>query len=150
MLQLCFTPGERAPGTHCIGGWVGPRAGLDAEVRIRILCTCQGSNPGCPVHSQTLYWLSYSVWRVKFIFCLCYSPYGNCNTECVMWYWVSVKMCHVEYGARLCSDRMCATSLLAATLSTYEENLEWWATAVEQRFPICDLNKELQVFWIVL
>jgi hypothetical protein len=27
-----FTPGERAPGTHCIGGWVGPRAGLGAEV----------------------------------------------------------------------------------------------------------------------
>jgi hypothetical protein len=25
-----FTPWERAPGTHCIGGWVGPRAGLDA------------------------------------------------------------------------------------------------------------------------
>ena len=23
-----FTPGER-PGTHCIGDWVGPRAGLD-------------------------------------------------------------------------------------------------------------------------
>jgi hypothetical protein len=22
----CFTPEERAPGTHCIGGWVGPRA----------------------------------------------------------------------------------------------------------------------------
>jgi hypothetical protein len=20
----CFTPGERAPGTHWIGGWVGP------------------------------------------------------------------------------------------------------------------------------
>jgi hypothetical protein len=28
-----FTPGERAPGTHCTGGRVGPRAGLDAEVR---------------------------------------------------------------------------------------------------------------------
>jgi hypothetical protein len=25
-----FTPRERAPGTHWIGGWVGPRAGLDA------------------------------------------------------------------------------------------------------------------------
>jgi hypothetical protein len=25
----CFTPGKRAPGTHWIGGWVGPRAGLD-------------------------------------------------------------------------------------------------------------------------
>jgi hypothetical protein len=24
-----FTPGEKAPGTHYIGGWVGPRAGLD-------------------------------------------------------------------------------------------------------------------------
>jgi hypothetical protein len=25
-----LTPaGERAPGTHCIGGWMGPRAGLD-------------------------------------------------------------------------------------------------------------------------
>jgi hypothetical protein len=25
----CFTPGERAPGTHWIGGWVDLRAGLD-------------------------------------------------------------------------------------------------------------------------
>jgi hypothetical protein len=24
-----FTPGERASGIHWIGGWVGPRAGLD-------------------------------------------------------------------------------------------------------------------------
>jgi hypothetical protein len=24
-----FTPGERTPGTHWIGGWVDPRAGLD-------------------------------------------------------------------------------------------------------------------------
>jgi hypothetical protein len=24
-----FTPGERAPGSHWIGGWVDPRAGLD-------------------------------------------------------------------------------------------------------------------------
>jgi hypothetical protein len=25
----CFTPGERAPGTHWIGGWVDLRASLD-------------------------------------------------------------------------------------------------------------------------
>jgi hypothetical protein len=25
-----FTLVEVAPGTHCMGGWVGPRAGLDA------------------------------------------------------------------------------------------------------------------------
>jgi len=27
-----FTPRERAPSTHWIGGWVGPRAGLDRSV----------------------------------------------------------------------------------------------------------------------
>jgi len=24
-----FTPRERTPSTHCIGGWVGPEVGLD-------------------------------------------------------------------------------------------------------------------------
>jgi hypothetical protein len=48
-------PGERAPGTHCTGGLVGPRAGLDAEVRGKTLCFCRGSNPGRPLRSQTLY-----------------------------------------------------------------------------------------------
>jgi hypothetical protein len=24
-----FTPGRFTPGTHCIGGWMDPRAGLD-------------------------------------------------------------------------------------------------------------------------
>jgi hypothetical protein len=33
---LC--PGERTPGTHWAGGWVGRRAGLDTEVRGKILC----------------------------------------------------------------------------------------------------------------
>jgi len=28
-----FTPGERVPGTRRVGGWVGPRAGLDAVVK---------------------------------------------------------------------------------------------------------------------
>jgi hypothetical protein len=31
-------PGERTPSTHWIGGWVGPRAGLDAGART---ATCQ-------------------------------------------------------------------------------------------------------------
>jgi hypothetical protein len=44
-----FTPGERTPGTHCTGGWVGPRAGLDADARGKILCPCRGSNPDRPV-----------------------------------------------------------------------------------------------------
>jgi hypothetical protein len=31
-----FTPRERAPGTHWIGGWVGPRAILDTVVKRKI------------------------------------------------------------------------------------------------------------------
>jgi hypothetical protein len=31
-----FTPRERAFGTHCIGGWMGPRGGLDAMVKRKI------------------------------------------------------------------------------------------------------------------
>jgi hypothetical protein len=46
-------------GTHWIRGWVGPRAGLDAEARRKILCPCRWSNPDRPARSQTLYWLSY-------------------------------------------------------------------------------------------
>jgi len=30
-----FTPGVRAPGTHWLGNWVGPRAGLDAVEKKR-------------------------------------------------------------------------------------------------------------------
>jgi hypothetical protein len=29
-----FTPGEGAPGTHWVGGWVGPRTGLDDLLKI--------------------------------------------------------------------------------------------------------------------
>jgi hypothetical protein len=37
-------PQEWLPRTHCTGGWVDPRAGLDTEVRERISCPCRGSN----------------------------------------------------------------------------------------------------------
>jgi hypothetical protein len=57
-----FTPGGRAPGTHWIGGWVGPRAGLDYMEKRKFLTL-----PGLelrplrrPARSQSLYRLSYS------------------------------------------------------------------------------------------
>jgi hypothetical protein len=40
-----FTPRERATGTHWIGGWVGPRAGLDAVVKRKIPSPCRDSMP---------------------------------------------------------------------------------------------------------
>jgi hypothetical protein len=40
-----FTPRERSPGTHWIGGWVGPRAGLDAVVKRKIPYPLPGLKP---------------------------------------------------------------------------------------------------------
>jgi hypothetical protein len=40
-----FTPRKRAPGTHWIGGWVGPRAGLD-DVEKRKVLPLLGIEPG--------------------------------------------------------------------------------------------------------
>jgi hypothetical protein len=40
-----FSPGERTLCTHCTGGWVGPRAGLDTEARGKILSPLPGIEP---------------------------------------------------------------------------------------------------------
>jgi hypothetical protein len=40
-----FAPRERAPGTHWIGGWVGPRAGLNTVVKRKIPSPRRESNP---------------------------------------------------------------------------------------------------------
>jgi hypothetical protein len=43
--MVSFTPRERNPGTHWIEVWVGPRAGLDAVMKGKILSLCRNSNP---------------------------------------------------------------------------------------------------------
>jgi hypothetical protein len=62
MPRLRFTPRESTRGTHCTGGWVGPRASLNTEARGKILSPLPGiepRSPGRPSRSQTLYSLSY-------------------------------------------------------------------------------------------
>jgi hypothetical protein len=44
-----FTARERAPGSHWIGGWVGPRAVLDAVVKRKIPSSCRESNLRIPI-----------------------------------------------------------------------------------------------------
>jgi hypothetical protein len=56
-----FTLGERAPGIHVIGGWVGPRVGLD-DVEKRKFWTLPGLEIeplGLPARNQSPYRLSY-------------------------------------------------------------------------------------------
>jgi hypothetical protein len=43
-----FTHRERAPGVHWTGGWVGPRAVLDAVVKREIPSPRWESNPRTP------------------------------------------------------------------------------------------------------
>jgi hypothetical protein len=49
----CFTPGERGPGTHWLGGWVDPRTGLN-EMEKRKFLTLPGLELR-PARSQSLY-----------------------------------------------------------------------------------------------
>jgi hypothetical protein len=55
----CFgriTPGERAPGTHWKGGWMGPRTGLDDMKRKFLTLTGLELRPLCrPARNQSLY-----------------------------------------------------------------------------------------------
>jgi len=44
------------PGTHCIGGWVVPRAGLDGCGKCRLSAI---RSPDRPARSESLYRLSY-------------------------------------------------------------------------------------------
>jgi hypothetical protein len=46
--QAALPPRDKAPGTHWIGGWVGPRAGLDTVVKRKILSLRRESDPDHP------------------------------------------------------------------------------------------------------
>jgi hypothetical protein len=64
-----FTPGERSPGTHWIGGWVDPRADLD-DVEKRKFLTLQEIELrplSRPVRNQSLYRLRYPASSVRLI-----------------------------------------------------------------------------------
>jgi hypothetical protein len=51
-----FTPRERAPSTYWIGGWVDPRAVLDAAVQRKIPNPRRESNPRTPIVQPVAQW----------------------------------------------------------------------------------------------
>jgi hypothetical protein len=65
-----FTLGERAPGTHWIGGWMGPRTGLDVQKKTLLTLPGLELRPlGLPAPTQSLYQLRYPgssyEWTIK-------------------------------------------------------------------------------------
>jgi hypothetical protein len=63
-----FAPGERTPGTHCTGGWMGPRAGLDTEVRGKILSPLPGIEPRPPGRPAVARHYNDSATRLTMVF----------------------------------------------------------------------------------
>jgi hypothetical protein len=61
-----FTPRERAPGTYCIGGWVGTRAVLDALVKRKIPSPHPESNPRTPIVQPVAQ--RYTDWAITALF----------------------------------------------------------------------------------
>jgi hypothetical protein len=58
-------PTERVPGTHWIGGWVDPRAVLDAVVKKKIPSPRRESNPDLqPVAQRYTYWTTTAVLKL--------------------------------------------------------------------------------------
>jgi hypothetical protein len=62
----CFTPRERALGTHWIGGWVGPGAVLDPVVKRKIPSPRLESNPRTPI--PQLVAQRYTDWAITALF----------------------------------------------------------------------------------
>ena len=62
MLFLLY-PRER-PGTHCTGGWVDLRVGLNSMEK---LTSTRIGSLDSPAHSEALYQSHHSVWRYGFI-----------------------------------------------------------------------------------
>jgi hypothetical protein len=70
---VVLTPGERAPGTHWIGGWVEPRASLD-DVEDRKFLTLQGLKLWPlvrPARSKLLYYQGSAPPKIGTIIVVC-------------------------------------------------------------------------------
>jgi hypothetical protein len=81
-----FSPGERTPGTHCTGGWVGPRDGLDTEATGEILSPLPGiepRSPGRPDRRQTLYWLRYT--HLYYVLIQYSKTWSKCLSKYLQW-----------------------------------------------------------------
>jgi hypothetical protein len=69
-------PPRKGPGTHCIGGWVGPRAGVDRCGKSRPQRDSI-SGPSSPQRIEVLGW--ETMWKTACSKTACSRPGRNCQ-----------------------------------------------------------------------
>jgi hypothetical protein len=77
-----FTPRERAPGTHWIAGWVGPRTGLDTVSKRKI--------PRTPIIQPVV--SCYTDWAILITWSLCIQIMYNLLNAFVMSYFICLNI----------------------------------------------------------
>jgi hypothetical protein len=85
-----ITPKERAPGTHWIGGWVGPRAVLDAVAKREIPSHRRQWNPRTPIVQSVAQ--RYTDWAITALF-------SHLTGYILNYYWCAVSLeSHSSFG----------------------------------------------------
>jgi hypothetical protein len=130
-----FTSGERAPGTHWIGGWVGLRAGLD-DVEERKFLTLPGlelRSLGHPARSQSLYRLRYPgscSWYKSIVHVQHY--------EIILIYCINFIGNHIillrHYAFLICLPSFCSTCLFLFLLKIFA--WKWYTNQILQTYEI--------------
>jgi hypothetical protein len=78
-----FTPRERPPGSHSIGGWVGSWAGLDTVVKRKIPSPHRESNPRIPIVQPVAQ--LYTDWAITALLkTCCYTNLCHVTAMCQM------------------------------------------------------------------
>jgi hypothetical protein len=130
-----FTPWKWAPGTHWIGGWVGPRVSW-TPWRREISCPYQEFNPGCPACSQSLYRLSYhrpdleDLGKYKFeldwtCWVSCCSVSGTCHARWGCWMPYSQAT-----GSRMLQSFLCVCWIYFESTSVHPRQTLAWRVGI--------------------
>jgi hypothetical protein len=76
-----FTPSERVPGTHWIGGWVGSRTVLDSVGNSKIPSPRRESNPRTPIVLPVAQ--RYTDWAIMALSLMNKNPKSEIHATCV-------------------------------------------------------------------
>jgi hypothetical protein len=137
----CFTSRGRAPVTHWMGGWVGPRAVLDAVVKRKIPIPCQYHWAILSPKSQL--WLYILIWALctsKWFVCYLttwYQPPRLYNTKLSPLWNAKRKQGSWFSCAALCSSTVCWLLTGGPCLSSCRSHVSTPSSPHRLHYPKC-------------